>query len=102
MADTNSHEDHLLRNEHNVSEVKRIAWVSLAADLSLSALKFAAGILGNSQAVVADAVYSISDTITDVAVLVGVWFWTRPPDACHPHGHWRIKFLVALFIVHKA
>ncbi len=94
----NSHEDHLLGNEHNVSEVKRITWVSLAADLFLSALKFAAGILGNSQALVADAVHSLSDTITDVAVLVGVRFWTRPPDACHPHGHWRIEFLVAFFI----
>jgi len=73
----NSHEYHLLRNEHNISEVKRVAWVSLAADLSLSALKFAAGILGNSQAVVADAVHSLLDTMTDVAVLVGVRFWTK-------------------------
>lgn len=98
MADMTSHEYHPLKNEHNVSEVKRVAWVSLAADLSLSALKFAAGILGDSQAVVADAVHSLSDTITDVAVLVGVRFWTRPPDASHPHGHWRIEFLVAFFI----
>jgi len=72
--------------------------IGLVVNLVLSALKFAAGVVGNSQAVVADAVHSLSDTVTDVAVLVGVRFWAKPPDECHPHGHRRIEFLVTIFI----
>lgn len=72
--------------------------VGLVINVALSALKFAAGILGNSQAVVADAVHSLSDTVTDFAILVGVKFWSKPPDECHPHGHRRIEFLVTIFI----
>ncbi len=72
--------------------------IGLVINVALSALKFAAGIAGNSQAVVADAVHSLSDTITDIAVLVGVKFWSKPPDECHPYGHRRIEFLVTIFI----
>ncbi len=81
-----------------ISEVRRVTLIGLVINVSLTALKFAAGILGNSQAVVADAVHSLSDTVTDVAVLVGVKFWSKPPDECHPHGHRRIEFLVTIFI----
>jgi len=54
-----------------VSEVRRVTLIGLVINVALSALKLAAGIAGNSQAVVADAVHSLSDTVTDVAVLVG-------------------------------
>ncbi|MDF0591274.1 cation diffusion facilitator family transporter [Candidatus Methanocrinis natronophilus] len=84
--------------EEVVKVVRQVTLVGLAINLALSAVKFAAGVLGNSQAVVADAVHSLSDTATDVAVLVGVKFWSRPPDDCHPHGHQRIEFLVTIFI----
>jgi len=85
-------------DRNQVSEVRRVTLIGLVINVSLSVLKFAAGILGNSQAVVADAVHSLSDTATDVAVLVGVKFWSKPPDECHPHGHRRIEFLVTIFI----
>jgi cation diffusion facilitator family transporter len=48
--------------------------------------------------VVADAVHTISDCSTDVAILVGVRYWTKPPDAEHPHGHRRIETLVTIGI----
>jgi cation diffusion facilitator family transporter len=85
-------------NKRQVSEIRRVTLVGLVINVALSALKFAAGILGNSQAVLADAVHSLSDTATDVAVLVGVKFWSKPPDECHPYGHRRIEFLVTIFI----
>ena len=84
--------------EEVVKVVRQVTLAGLAINLALSAVKFAAGVLGNSQAVVADAVHSLSDTATDVAVLVGVKFWSKPPDDCHPHGHQRIEFLVTIFI----
>lgn len=76
------------------SEVRRITWIGLGINIVLSGLKLVAGILGNSQAIVADAVHSLSDGTTDIAVLVGVAYWSKPPDRGHPHGHGRIETLV--------
>ena len=72
--------------------------IGLAANVALSALKFAAGILGHSQAVVADAVHSLSDTVSDLAVFFGSFYWDRPADHDHHYGHRRIETFVTLFV----
>jgi len=79
-------------------EVRRVTWIALLSNLLISATKLTAGILGHSQAVVADAVHSASDSVTDVAILVGVRFWSAPADEQHPHGHRRIEALVSAAI----
>ncbi len=78
--------------------VLRAAWVGLVVNVLLTIAKFVGGVLGHSQAVVADAVHSLSDLVTDVAVIVGVHFWSAPADADHPHGHARIETLVTVAI----
>lgn len=78
--------------------IRRITWIGLGINLFLAAVKFAGGILGSSQAVVADAIHSLSDMATDIAVLLGVGFWTAPADEEHPYGHWRIESLVTVVI----
>jgi len=78
--------------------VRQVTGVGLLVNLGLCAVKFTAGIVGGSQAVVADAVHSLSDSATDVAILVGSHFWTRPADAEHPYGHRRIETLVTLLV----
>ncbi len=70
----------------------------LGVNLGLSAVKFVFGFLGSSQALVADAVHSLSDSSTDVAVLIGASFWTAPADADHPYGHGRIETLITCAI----
>ena len=80
--------------QQNVRRLKLVTWVGLACNVGLSALKFWVGIVGNSQAVIADAVHSLSDLVTDIAVLVGIGLWTAPADADHPHGHRRIETLI--------
>lgn len=75
-----------------------VAWVGLLSNLSLIALKLVAGLLAHSHAVVADAVHSLSDLVTDVALLIGVRFWSAPADERHPHGHGRIETLVTATI----
>ena len=72
--------------------------MGLAVNLALSAIKLAVGVAGHSQAVVADAVHSLSDAGSDVAILVGVRYWSAPADDSHPHGHRRIETLVTLAI----
>jgi cation diffusion facilitator family transporter len=76
------------------TQVAKVTWVGLIVNLALAAFKFTAGIIGRSQAVTADAVHSLSDVSTDVAILVGGKYWSRPPDKTHPHGHNRLEILV--------
>ncbi len=80
------------------STIRRVTFLGMVANLGLSAFKFIAGIVGCSQAVVADAVHSLSDSTTDIAVIVGSHFWTKPADADHPYGHQRIETVVTIFI----
>ena len=78
--------------------VRRVTWVGLFVNLVLAAIKFAAGIFGRSQALVADAIHSLTDLTTDIAVLAGSHYWSRPPDENHPYGHRRLETLVTVFI----
>ena len=80
------------------SRVSRVGWVGLLCNLVLAAAKAAAGILGHSQAVLADALHSLTDSVTDIAVILGVRFWTAPADEDHPHGHGRIETLITVVI----
>jgi len=79
-------------------QVRRITWIGLVINVVLSALKLAGGVIGRSQVVVADAVHTLSDSTTDVTILVGVRFWSKPPDALHPHGHRRIETVITVAI----
>ncbi|QHI70651.1 cation diffusion facilitator family transporter [Tichowtungia aerotolerans] len=79
-------------------QIRDITAIGLVVNLLLSALKFSLGIYGRSQAVVADAVHSLSDMGTDLLILLGVKFWSAPADERHPYGHQRVETVVALCI----
>ena len=78
--------------------VRKVTWIGLVLNVILSVLKFTAGILGHSQVLIADAVHSLSDCLTDVAVIAGSHYWSKPPDQDHPYGHKRLETLVTIFI----
>lgn len=73
----------------------RITWVAMAVNLLLSLTKGAGGWLGGSQALLADALNSFSDVVTDIAVLFALRFASRPPDRGHPYGHGRVETAAA-------
>ena len=79
-------------------QARRITWTALGLNLLLAGLKFACGILGASQALVADSVHSLSDSSTDLAILIGVRYWYAPADDRHPHGHRRIETVVTVVV----
>ena len=79
-------------------KVARITWVSFVVNLVLGFFKIIAGVLGHSPAVVADGVHSFTDLCSDVVILVGVRYWSKPADKDHPHGHRRIETLVTFSI----
>ena len=87
-----------VRKKDDSAEVRRVTWVGLVWNALLSVAKFVVGVLGNSQALVADAVHSASDFATDIAVIVGSHFWNSPPDAEHPYGHRRFETLISIGI----
>jgi cation diffusion facilitator family transporter len=81
-----------------VGPVQRVTLCGIVVNILLAILKFTVGIVGGSQAIVADAIHSVSDTTTDLAVLFGVHFWTAPADDKHPYGHWRIETIITALI----
>ncbi|UCE17596.1 MAG: cation transporter [Gemmatimonadota bacterium] len=86
------------KNSDNVTQIRRVTWIGIVVNLGLAMVKFIVGFLGSSQAVIADAVHSISDISTDFAVLFGVKYWSAPPDEDHPYGHRRIEALITAVI----
>ena len=79
-------------------EIYKVTLVGSAGNVLLVIVKFIAGILGHSSAMVADAVHSLSDFLTDVVVLVFVGVSARPQDTSHDYGHGKFETLATLFI----
>lgn len=76
-------------------EVTRAAALGLAVNLGLGAAKLFGGLVGHSFALIADAVNSLGDVVTTVAVLIALRVAQRPADEEHPYGHSRAEGIVA-------
>lgn len=87
------------KNQSNSNQaIRTVSIWGLIVNIGLCVAKVITGILAQSQALVADGIHSISDLLTDAAILIGLRFWSAPPDDRHPHGHGRIETLVTLLI----
>ncbi|HUX14211.1 MAG TPA: cation diffusion facilitator family transporter, partial [Spirochaetia bacterium] len=76
----------------------KVTAVGSVVNLALTAVKLAAGILGHSQAMIADAVHSLSDFATDIVVIVGVFAGARPKDRSHKYGHGKFETLATTIV----
>lgn len=79
-------------------QIYRVTIVGSIANFGLLVFKFVAGILGKSSAMIADAVHSLSDFITDIIVLVFVRVSAKPKDAGHDYGHGKYETLATAII----
>ena len=79
-------------------EIYKVTIVGSVVNFLLLVFKFVAGILGNSAAMVADAVHSLSDFVTDVIVVVFVRISGKPEDKCHAYGHGKFETLATAVI----
>lgn len=79
-------------------EIYKVTLVGSAGNLALLSLKFVAGVLGRSSAMIADAVHSLSDFFTDIIVLLFVKVSAKPQDASHDYGHGKFETIATLFI----
>ena len=81
-----------------IKQTQKLTIWCLLGNLLLTVLKFLAGFIGHSAAMVADGAHSLSDILTDIVLLFGVQLGSKPADKEHPYGHGRIETLCALFI----
>jgi len=86
-------------HDHNHVDLragKKITWFGIGINAALITAKLAGGVLGGSRALLADAVHSISDFLSDILVLIGLEFFRKPEDELHPYGHGKIETLATI------
>ena len=79
-------------------KIYRVTFIGFAVNLLLAGIKLAAGILGRSGAMVADAVHSFSDMATDVVVIAFAKISAKPKDEGHDYGHGKYETLATIII----
>ena len=80
------------------NELTKVTLLGSVGNLVLLSFKFVAGIVAGSSAMVADAVHSLSDFMTDLIVLVFVRIGAKPQDESHDYGHGKFETLATLFV----
>ena len=79
-------------------EIYKVTLVGSAGNVALLTFKFIAGVMGHSSAMIADAVHSLSDFITDVIVLAFVHVSAKPQDKDHDYGHGKYETFASFII----
>lgn len=79
-------------------QIFKVTLAGGAVNVVLLAFKFIAGILGHSAAMIADAVHSLSDFVTDLIVLIFVHISGKPQDKSHDYGHGKYETLALTII----
>lgn len=77
---------------------QRVIIKSLCVNGALSLGKFIGGFVFRSAALIADAVHSLSDFLSDILVMVGIRQSERPPDQEHPYGHGKIEYVFSMLL----
>ncbi len=72
--------------------------LGILINLGLALTKFSAGLFGNSFALVADGLESITDVLSGLVVYFGLKVAVKPPDADHPYGHGKAEPLAAVVV----
>lgn len=85
-------------NQTNEQIAMRVSMNSIIVNVLLSAGKMIAGIVGNSTAMISDAVHSASDVFSTIIVMIGVKISGRESDANHPYGHERLECVAAVLL----
>lgn len=78
--------------------INREGWISIIGNLFLFALKYWAGVVTGSLALIADAWHTLSDSVSSVIVVVGGKISSKPADDEHPFGHGRAEHIASIII----
>lgn len=83
----------------NTEKAIQATYLSIIGNFLLAVAKGITGVFGNSYALVADAIESLTDVFSSALVLFGIKYSTRPADSNHPYGHGRAESLVTFIVV---
>lgn len=83
----------------NTKIALRTSIFSIIGNFLLACIKFVAGVLGNSYALIADAIESSVDVFSSILVWVGLKYSTKPPDENHPYGHGRYEIFSTFLVI---
>lgn len=78
--------------------IRRLSVVGIGGNVFLSAFKLFAGVVGQSSAMVSDAIHSLSDVFATIIALMGVKLGKKEADEDHPYGHERLECLAAVIL----
>ena len=84
--------------EQRYTTIRNVTFIGIIGNILLSFIKLVFGWLGNSQALIADGIHSLSDLISDAVVLVAAKWSSEKADDEHPYGHGRIETLAAVVV----
>lgn len=79
-------------------QIYKVTFIGSIVNFLLLIFKFAAGIVGNSAAMIADAVHSLSDFITDIIVVLCVHLSGKPQDKEHDYGHGKYETMATVIV----
>ncbi|MBO4722102.1 MAG: cation transporter [Muribaculaceae bacterium] len=79
-------------------KIQKVTLVGCLGNVMLMVCKLIAGFVGHSSAMIADAVHSLSDFVTDVIVLTFVSVSAKPQDKSHDYGHGKFETIATFFI----
>ena len=88
----------IVKTEGANRQIRQVTYLGIVANIVLAIVKAVVGLTAGSMALIADSIHSISDMVTDVALLLGVHFGSKEPDLKHPYGHGRIETISEAFI----
>lgn len=84
--------------DNNFKKAMKAGIITIISNVLLTAFKLVAGIIGNSTAMIADAIHSFSDLYTTIIVLIGIKLADKKADKEHPYGHERFECVAAIIL----
>ena len=82
------------KNAEAFNQIVKVTWLGIIINVTLVIVKIITGLLVSSMAMIADGFHSLSDLVTDFAIIFGVHISKKEPDEDHPYGHsWAENFI---------
>jgi len=86
------------KDDISAHQIRSVTYLGMAVNIGLSIVKILVGLSIASLSLVADGIHSVSDLVTDVAVLLGSHLGAKKPDRSHPYGHGRLETFSAVVV----
>lgn len=83
---------------NNEKEAMKVSIVSIVSNVILTGIKFLAGFVSHSQAMISDAIHSLSDVLSTFVVIIGVRLSNKKADKEHPYGHERLECVASIIL----